>query len=138
MEIVTLHVATLLLTALFILYSDHQGFLYFRGKKATLSPTFLAWSHRLVWCGLLLMIVSGILLVLPSWEYRLQQPIFYVKMGFVLVLVVNAFAIGTLSRVAAQKPFAMLSLEEKRTLLLSGTLSAVSWVGAATIGFLFL
>jgi hypothetical protein len=59
-------------------------------------------------------------------------------MGFVLVLVVNAFAIGKLSAVAGTTSFASLSAEEKRTLLLSGFLSGASWIGAATIGFFFL
>ncbi len=84
------------------------------------------------------MIVTGFFLTLPAWTYRLQDPAFYVKMGFVFVLVVNAFALRTLSKVASEKPFAELKTEEKRTLFLSGTLSIISWVGAPAIGFLFL
>lgn len=138
MTLVSLHLFILVLTALVIIYCDHQGFLYFRGKKETLSKTFLVWSHSLVWVGLLGMITTGFFLMLPSWTYRLQDPTFYVKMVFVLVLVVNAFAIGELSKVAREKSFAALSYDEKRTLLLSGTFSAISWVGAATIGLFFL
>jgi hypothetical protein len=138
MELESLHFFTLALTALVIVYSDHEGFAYFRGKKQTLSKSFLVWSHRLVWVGLLGMIITGFFLTLPSWTYRLQEPAFYVKMGFVLVLVVNAFAIGTLSKIAGEKSFSALEPEVKRTLLLSGVLSAISWVGAAVIGFLFL
>jgi hypothetical protein len=63
---------------------------------------------------------------------------FYVKMSFVAVLVVNAFAIGKLAAVAAVTPFAALAPEQKRTLLISGFLSGTSWVAAAAIGFLFL
>ncbi len=138
MQLVSLHVFVLFLSALIIVYSDYEGFSYFRGKKKTLSLVFLTWSHRLVWTGLIVMIVTGVLLVIPSWEYRLGQPAFYVKMGFVLVLVVNAFAIGTLSKVAGKTPFAQLLPEQKKTLLLSGFLSSVCWVGAAAIGFLLL
>lgn len=138
MELVSLHLFALALTALVIVYSDHQGFMYFRGKKQTLSPQFLAWSHRLVWVGLLTMIATGVFLTLPSWTYRLQDPMFYVKMSFVTVLIVNAFAIGKLAAVAAVTPFAALALEQKRTLLISGFLSGASWLGATLIGFLFL
>lgn len=137
-ELVSLHLFTLLVTTIVIIYSDHEGFAYFRGKKQTLSLQFLEWSHTLVWAGLLGMIATGILLTIPSWTYRLQEPVFYVKMGFVATLVVNAFAIGKLSKVAAIKPFASLATDEKRTLLLSGVLSATGWIGAATIGMLFL
>lgn len=84
------------------------------------------------------MITTGFLLALPSWTYRLQQPVFYVKMGFVLVLVINAFAIGKLARLAATKPFASLTKEEQRTLLISGALSGISWVASASIGLFLL
>jgi hypothetical protein len=137
-ELVSLHLLTLALTAIVILYSDHQGFLYFRGKKQILSKTFLEWSHTLVWIGLLLMITTGVLLTIPSWTYRLQDPIFFVKLGFVLILVVNAFAIGTLARKASETPFAALSKDEQRVLLLSGSLSFSGWVGAFVIGMFFL
>ena len=84
------------------------------------------------------MITTGILLTIPAWTYRLQEPTFYIKMGFVLTLVVNAFAIGKLSKVAGEKPFAQLTSSEQHVLLLSGTLSAVGWIGAAVIGKFFL
>lgn len=138
MQLLSIHLATLSITALIIIYSDHQGFLYFRGKKQTLSKVFLHWSHILVWTGLLLMITTGVLLTIPAWTYRLQEPTFYIKMGFVLTLVVNAFAIGKLSKVAGEKPFAQLTTSEQRVLLLSGALSAMGWIGAAVIGKFFL
>ena len=138
MEVVGLHVLTLLVTAVVIIYSDHQGYLYFRGKKQLLGEKFLQWSHRLVWAGLCGMIVTGVFLTIPSWTYRLQEPIFYVKMGFVMVLIVNAIAIGTLARKASTMPFAQLSPIEQKTLLLSGGLSVMGWVGSACIGMFFL
>jgi hypothetical protein len=137
-ELVTVHLFTLLCTALVIIHADHQGFLYFRGKKQTLSAASLQWSHRLVWGGLLLMITTGILLALPAWEYLLREPVFLLKMGFVSVLVINAFAIGKLSAKAAEIPFSSLSKKEQHALLVSGALSFCGWVGAATIGIFFL
>jgi hypothetical protein len=125
-------------TAAVILYADHRGFNYFRGSESTLPKKFLVWSHRLVWAGLLLMITTGVLLTLPAWEYRLSQPMFFVKMSFVLILIMNAVAIGKLSQKAATVPFVNLTKEEQTTLLVSGGLSALGWVAAASIGFFIL
>lgn len=138
MPLVELHLITLALTAITILYSDHQGFLYFRGKKQVLSQSFLKWSHHLVWAGLLGMILTGVILTIPQWEYRLTEGAFYVKMAFVGVLLVNAFAIGSLSKIAGTTPFASLQKEQKRTLLLSGALSSMCWIGATVMGMFFI
>ena len=133
-----LHVPILALTALVILYSDHKGLLYMLGKHEVLSERFVVWSHRLVWVGLIGMIITGAVLVSGSLEYRLTQGAFYIKMGLVLVLIMNAVAIGKLSKVATHTPFAALSLEQRRTLLVSGMLSAAGWIGAALIAFFVL
>lgn len=132
------HLYVLGLTALVILYSDHQGFAYFRGTKQTLSPVFIHWAHILVWVGLTGMIVTGAALLIPQWEFMLQRPEFFVKMGFVGVLIVNAFAIRKLSRIAAERPFTLLTREERQSLMISGVLSTVGWVGAAFIGYFIL
>jgi uncharacterized membrane protein len=137
-EIENIHLATLLVTATIILYSDHEGFNYMTGRKVVLSTRTIHWSHRLVWAGLILMLMTGVVLILESWAYYLQEPVFYLKMGFVLILILNAFAIGKLSRVATERAFFELTGEERRTLLLSGVLSAVGWFGAAGIGLFFL
>lgn len=138
MALVDLHLFTLGLTAVVILYSDYHGLSYFLGKKPVLSPAFVTWSHRLVWFGLLGMITTGALMLLPSWEYRLSDPAFYVKIGFVLMLIINGVAIGKLSKVASLQPFAHLTRDEQYTLILSGAISATCWIGSAMIGFLFL
>lgn len=137
-ELGEIHGAIVLLTALVIIYSDHQGFQYFRGHKQTLSPAFVTWSHRLVWTGLGLIIASGVLLVLPAWEYYLTDPAYYIKMSFVAVLIMNGFAIGKLSHKATTTPYAELSASEQKTLLVSGALSFAGWVVAITIGLFFL
>lgn len=132
------HGTIFLATAAVIIYSDHHGLLYFLGKKQTLSANFVKWSHKLVWTGLLLMITTGLALMLPAWEYYLTEIAFYAKMGFVAVLVMNAIAIGTLSKKASLTPFASLSSSEKKTLLVSGALSFTGWIAAASIGFFIL
>lgn len=133
-----LHLPILIATALVILYGDHQGFDYMRGKRKTLPPKSVSWSHRLVWFGLLLMILSGVTLVLPVWEYWLADPTFYVKMGFVVTLIINGLFIGKLSHIATERPFAELTPPEKQTLIVSGALSGIGWLGAATIGLFVL
>ena len=133
-----LHLFFLALTALVILHSDHKGLLYMLGKRDILSSRFVVWSHRLVWIGLIGMILSGAALIAPSWEYWLTQGSFYIKMGLVGVLVMNAFAIGTFAKVATHTPFKELGKDQKLTLLVSGTLSATGWIGASLIGFLFM
>lgn len=132
------HGLLFLVTAIIIIYSDHQGYLYFRGKKQTLSPRFVKWSHRLVWTGLLLIITTGLALMLPAWDYYLTQPPFYIKMSFVGVLILNGIAIGQLSKKAERTPFSALTNSEQKTLLVSGGLSFMSWVGAASIGIFVL
>lgn len=138
LELETIHLTTLALSAIVILYSDHMGFAYFRGTRTTLPLSFVTWSHRLVWAGLIGMILSGFFLVLPAWEYYLAEPVFFVKMGFVLTLIVNAFFIGKLSVLTTERAFAELPPELRKTLLVSGALSGIGWVGAAIIGFFFL
>lgn len=132
------HGLIFLATAVVIIYSDHQGFLYFIGKKQTLSHSFITWSHRLVWTGLVLMITTGLILALPGWQYYLSEPAFLTKMSLVIMLAINAVAIGKLSRKAETTPFADLVTSEKKTLLISGMLSFAGWVGAASIGFFIL
>lgn len=137
-ELGEIHALLLLATAVVIVYSDHQGFLYFRGTKETLSRNFIVWSHRLVWTGLALIILTGVLLTILAWEYRLSEGVFWIKMGFVAVLLMNGIAIGSLSHKSTTTPFASLSKAEQKTLLVSGVLSFTGWVSAAIIGYFIL
>ena len=91
-----------------------------------------------MWAGLLLMIATGFTLLMRAPTFYLTEPVFYAKIGFVLVLVMNSFAIGKLSEKAALTPFAQLSSQEKKTLLVSGALSFSGWVAAAGIGYFIL
>jgi hypothetical protein len=138
MELETLHLTTLALTATVILYSDHQGFMYFRGKRETLSLSFVTWSHRIVWTGLIGMILTGFFLVLPGWDYYVVYPPFLLKIAFVLVLCIDGYAIGKFSRLTTERAFHELPPELKKTLLVSGAFSFTGWVGSAVIGFFFL
>lgn len=136
-ELESVHLVALCVTAVFILLADHDGFRYITGKSETLNPKRVRFLHWAVMIGLGTMIVSGATLLAdePGW---LGVPIFQVKMLMVAALVANAFLISKLSHVASEQSFASLSLHKKLVLLLSGAVSFSCWVGAATIGLFFL
>jgi hypothetical protein len=138
MELEDIHVIILLATVVVILFADHEGLSYVRQKKMVLSKKIITVTHRLVWAGLAGMIASGALLVATEEAEVLRETAFYIKMGFVLTLVINGFFIGTLSHVATETPYALLSQKEKTKLMVSGALSTMGWVGAAIIGLFFL
>lgn len=133
-----LHGTIIAVLAVVIIYSDHQAYLYFRGKKQLLSLKVIHVLHSIIWWGLFLMITTGVILLIPRVDRILQEPVFYVKMGLVAVLIFNGLAIGTLAKVAATTPYAQLTKSQQKTLLVSGALSAIGWLGAWFIGFALL
>ncbi len=77
-------------------------------------------------------------MAVDRFTYLSAQPVFWLKMGFVAVLVVNSFFIGALMRLSTETPFAELTRGQRLRLVISGGLSATSWAGAAIIGLFFL
>lgn len=138
MSLLDIHLYTLIAVAIVIIYSDHRGFAYFRGKVELLGEKETKIIHYLVWAGFIGMIVSGGLMFKDSTAYYLMNPAFFVKMFFVLLLVINGVVIGKLATIASKQPFASLSASQKKKLLISGAISTICWIGAATIGFFFL
>lgn len=130
------HLGILLCTALVILYTDHLGWQYFRGTKQTLDSRLVGRLHVAVWVGLCGMILTGAYMALPAFSVLMAQPLFAAKMGFVALLVVNAWFIGSLITVATTTPYASLTQKQKTPLVLSGVLSSLGWVGAVTCAFL--
>lgn len=137
-DLITIHLTILALTALVIAYADHEAFAYFRGKKPLLDKKRTTILHYLVWAGLAGMIASGLTMALPGLSYYLSEPEFLLKMGFVLVLIVNSLFITRLFPIASETPFAELPEKTKLLLLISGGASTVSWLGAFIIGYFFL
>ncbi len=138
MELVTLHLIALIITAPVILYADHMGFRYFTGRAAVLPERSVVWTHRLVFIGLFVLIATGVMLTVPSWEVWFAKPAFYVKLGFVVTLLINGLFIQKLMTTATRVPYASLSLSDKRTLMTSGALSGIGWVASVLIGFFLL
>ncbi len=132
-----LHLISLLYVAWNIVHADHMGFNWMRGKVDKLNDSEVKKYHHGSFIGLGLMIVTGIVLFWPMREFLLSRPQFYVKMGFVLALTINGVVIGYLSKISTTKTFSSLTLREKIPLFISGTVSTLSWIGAA-LGGLFL
>ena len=129
-----LHLLTLGFIAWNISHADHMGFSWIRGKTATLDEIKVRKYHRGIWIGLCLMISTGFLLFLPMREYLLTRPQFYVKMAFVLTLIINGFVIGHLQKIAISRSYNSLSTKEKLPLYISGGVSTLAWLGAALGG----
>lgn len=133
--ILPIHIIVLIFTAWNILRADHLGFSWVRGTKPILNANLVKKYHYRTLIGLILMIVTGFLLFWPLREYLLTRTQFYIKMSFVLALILNSFAIGKLSKIATIKTFVSLSMKEKIPLFISGAISTISWLGAFTMAF---
>ena len=132
------HLGVLLITVVAILWADHLGFQYFRGQRLTLPALLVTRLHYAVSLGLVGMVATGAYMAYDRFGYLSTQPVFWLKMFFVAVLVGNALFITGLMRKAFTTSFAALSVRERTTLLVSGAASGLGWVGAATIGLFFL
>jgi hypothetical protein len=129
-----LHVSSIVGTLLVVLYADEQGLQYLRGKVATLPRKRVMVLHALVAVGLTCIILTGARMVYEDPAYYFSQPLYWAKMSFVAVLIINAFFIGHLSRIALTTPFAELSLRARLPLLVSGAVSLVAWVATILLG----
>lgn len=123
-----LHLISLTFVLWNVLRADHVGFLWIRGTRKTLDERTLKKYHRNIWIGFSLMIITGLFLFYPMREYLLERPQFYVKMSFILVLIINGLVIGKLMPLAIQKTFQEISKKEKVLLFTSGTVSTISWL----------
>ena len=131
----TLHLIILVITLIGVVRADHEGFAWIRGKKPILDFQKLRMYHYWVGTGLFGMIVTGLILLWPMRDYLLtSSPLFILKMIFVALLVVNAFTIWELLKVATVRTFASLSLKEKIPLFTSGLISTGCWMGAVVLG----
>jgi hypothetical protein len=113
-----------------ILVAHYSGLQWFRGHTPTLGLRSVTRLHTLMWVCLSLMVTTGALLFWPVRNSLLGQTAFWVKMGFILTLFINAFFIGRLMHIATVQTFASLTRNEKILFLSSGLLSLTSWVGA--------
>ncbi len=136
--ILTIHLLILACIGVTVLLADKQAFGWMRGKRETLDAVMLARLHRIVLVGLAGMIITGLVLFYPMRTYLLHTPAFYIKMAFVLALVVNGRVIGRFMNVATVRPFSSLTKSERMPLFISGAVSGISWVGAVIAAFFFI
>ncbi len=129
------HLITLGIAVCGILFADHMGFGWIRGKTPTLNPKTLVRTHWVVGISLGAMLGSGSVLFWNAHQYLLTDPTFYIKMTFVLALIINSFVIERFLNVATTQPFATLTKKQKLPLIISGAVSTLSWIGAATTAF---
>jgi uncharacterized membrane protein len=123
----------------YVVLADHQAFFWIRGKNAILDFKKLKKYHRRISLGLGLMILSGAGLFWPIHAILLyHNPFFTVKMICVVLLVINAFVIGSFMKVATSRTFSSLTLREKLPLFLSGAISTICWLTAGIMAFFIL
>lgn len=133
-----IHLFALAVVAGVIIYSDIYAIRYITGNVPLLARKRLEQEHRVVWAGLLVMIITGAILLVDEGLFLLADPFFMVKMLCVVALVVNALHIGTLIPWATEKMFTELPFTVQVRMLASGGISTVAWAGAAIIGLFFL
>ncbi|MEX1061908.1 MAG: hypothetical protein WEC39_02270 [Patescibacteria group bacterium] len=101
----------------------------------------IALGSRLVWLGIFLILVSGLLLVL-SGPGILRSPKFLAKMTIVGILIANGTVFHFVHYPALLKNYknffssSQEFLNASRGLFISGAISAPSWIAALTLGVL--
>jgi hypothetical protein len=131
------HLTVLAVTVVGILAADYRGLAYVRGKRDVLYDSTTRFLHSYIWLGLAGMVLSGVMLMLPIWEYYLSQPAFIAKIAFVGLLIWNGWVIRSLMKLGVES-YAELPQETRRAFLRSGAFSLVGWVAATALGFLYL
>ncbi len=134
----TLHLFFLAISAVFVLAADAHAFAYLRGTPPLLPGRRMGLISAGVWTGIIGLVVSGAFLFWPDRDFYLVEPAFLVKMAFVAALIVNGLAVIAVTKRAASVPFASLSPVWKVAMIISGGISSAGWIGAASIGFLWL
>ena len=128
--ILYIHVGSLVVAFVGMLYADAQAWAWLRGRKDTLLHKHLLQAHHVVSYALSAIIVTGLILFWPMRTFLLSTPLFWLKMGFVSALVLNSFAIERLMHLPVRASFRSLTGRQKIPLYLSGAVSVACWLGA--------
>ena len=127
-----IHVLFVFVTLALVVTADGHGFLWLIGKLEVLPRPRMELLHKLIWGGLSVIITTGAIMFLFYQDYLVTVTAFWIKMGFVLALLINAFFIGKLAHKSYSRPFVLLTHDERIPLIISGAVSTVAWVGAFT------
>ena len=128
MYLLPIHIGAFILTITAVIIADLHALLWARGKLPLLESRRLKMLHNVVSTGLLVSITSGFIMFLPLREYLVTVEAFWVKMAFVLVLIINSFVIARHMHIPTTRTFPSLSKKARRPLFLSGAASGVSWI----------
>ena len=128
MYVLPIHIGAFILTITAVIIADLHALLWARGKLPLLESRRLQMLHNAVSTGLLVSITSGFIMFLPLREYLVTVEAFWVKLAFVLVLIINSFVIARHMHVPTSRTFTSLTKQERRPLLISGAVSTISWI----------
>ena len=127
--ILTLPIASFIWNISLVVLADGVGLLWVLGKINKLPKKLMVYAHRLIWLGLAVSVSTGAFMFWELRDYLLSTPAFYTKIIFVLTLMINALFISKhLKTALIVGAFNDLSSKEKGKFLLSGFVSAISWV----------
>lgn len=130
-----LHIGILVATGCCVVFADIYASQWLRGNIHILNAKIVSRLHQVVSIGTIGMITTGIALFVPVSDFLVQSQTFFIKMTFVLALVVNSFVIEKHMNIATTQAFTNISQREKIVLFVSGTISSVSWLGALISAF---
>jgi hypothetical protein len=96
--------------------------------RARLAP--METFYRIMWFGFWINALSGVALLIADATTKLTNPVFFIKMGFVLLAVVNMVVIR---RRVFRDPYVEAGAATRTAGILAAT-SLVLWTGAITAG----
>lgn len=135
--ILSVHLASLGLAAFGVVKADMLAYTWLRGRSQALDSVIIGRIHITVAIGLWGLVATGLYMFWPMRAYLLGQPLFLLKLFFVVCLVINSFLLGRVMHVATRVSFANLKKSQKLLLLLSGCISVFSWCGAGIAALVF-
>lgn len=130
LPLLQIHITAVFVTLGIVVIADSHGLLWVLGKLKTLPAARMNLLHWATWTGLAVILTAGVFMFLGYGDYLLTLTAFRFKLLFVFALLINAFVIGKHMHIASSTSFAELSKKERFTLLFSGAVSGVCWIGA--------
>lgn len=129
MYVLPIHIAAFVVAITGVVISDlHAGWWLLKGT-VRLPQRRLEWLHHLVGGALAVAVVSGALMAWPVWEYLITELSFQIKLGLVAALMINSVFIGRHVAVASRHTWRELVWSARMSLLVSGGVSTIAWIG---------
>jgi hypothetical protein len=127
--VLVLHITAFVFNVTLVVLADVLGLLWVVGKKSVLGASYMHWLHRMIWIGLTVSIITGIVLFSSASDYLLTTPAFWVKLSFVIALVINSFFITHHMKIALVQSFTEVTQKAKIKMFISGAISTGAWIG---------